>query len=181
MLKRKWGDRAGWKRVIERTYKQAYLDTNEFAGYITLLNIKKVSEPAFAKYDEEEICIADNGYIWLQQFPLNAYHTVTTTFDSTGKVVQWYIDICIQTGVNNKGVPWMDDLFLDIVVLPSGKMFQLDAEELEEALEKGIINQDAYDLAWKEADRITQLIEFNNFDLLKLSYIHLDFLLENIE
>ena len=50
MLKRKYGDRSDWKRVIERKYAQSYIDTNEFKGYITLLNTVKVAEPLSVKY-----------------------------------------------------------------------------------------------------------------------------------
>lgn len=34
----------------------------------------------------------------------------------------------------NSGRPWMDDLFLDFIVLPSGGIIEKDADELEEAL-----------------------------------------------
>jgi uncharacterized protein len=41
MMKRKYGDRSGWKRIIERKYAQTYLDTEQFIGYITLLKSEK--------------------------------------------------------------------------------------------------------------------------------------------
>ncbi|MGE8002383.1 hypothetical protein [Lysinibacillus sp. NPDC093216] len=70
MLKRKYGDRAEWQRVIERKYSQSYLDTREFKGFITLLKATRVTEPLFVNYREKKLCIVDNGYLWLQQFPL---------------------------------------------------------------------------------------------------------------
>ncbi|WP_454101168.1 DUF402 domain-containing protein [Metabacillus sp. SLBN-84] len=97
-------------------------------------------------------------------------------FDSCGKVTQWYIDICKEIGAE-KNVPWLDDLFIDIVVLPSGEVFQLDTEELEEARKQGDIDQELYELARYEAHRITKRIHNNEFPLLNLLNEH-KFLLE---
>jgi len=110
MLKRKFGDRAEWQRVIERKYSQSYLDTREFKGYITLVKTIIVTEPLTVNYGEKNLCIVDNGYIWLQQFPLEKNHSVTTMFDANGEIIQWYIDICHKNSIEDN-VPYMDDLF----------------------------------------------------------------------
>ncbi len=179
MLKRKYGNRPDWKRIKEKKYSQLYLETAEFQGYITLLHTIKVTEPLFVKYGEKNVCIVDDGYMWLQQFPLGKNHLVTTTFDEKGNVIQWYIDICSRTGVEN-GIPWMEDLFLDIVVLPSGEIIELDLDEFEDAFSKGIINQSLYDLAWKEMKLLRNLIRNGRFDLLKLSNIHKEMLVKSL-
>ncbi|WP_313770624.1 DUF402 domain-containing protein [Bacillus sp. S/N-304-OC-R1] len=147
MLKRKYGDRSEWKRILKRKYAQSFLDTKEFKGYITLLRTIKVTEPLTVSYGENEICIVDDGYMWLQQFPLEKKHSVTTMFDVKGNIVQWYIDICMENGLD-RNIPWMDDLFLDIVLLPSGEVIQKDADELEGAFINGIIDESLYNLAW---------------------------------
>jgi uncharacterized protein len=179
MLKRKYGDRSGWKRVLKSQYAQSFLDTKGFTGYVTLLKIEKVTEPLYVSYEGKTICIADNEYIWLQHFPLNKHHSVTTMFNSNGEIVQWYIDICVENGVE-KNIPWMDDLFLDIVVLPTGEVIQKDADELEEALSKGVIDESLYHLAWTEANFLTHLIKNNHFDLIKQSKSHKEILLKEL-
>ncbi|PFG05207.1 DUF402 domain-containing protein [Bacillus sp. es.034] len=175
VLKRKYGNRSEWKRVIKRKYSQSYLDTKEFKGYITLLNIIKVTEPLSVSYGESKVFIVDDGYMWLQQFPLEKNHSVTTMFDANGDIVQWYIDICVRNGIEND-IPWMDDLFLDLVLLPSGEIIEKDAEELEDALSKRIIDKNLYDLAWNEVKTIKSLISSANFDLIKLSNSHKEML-----
>ncbi|MBS4218783.1 DUF402 domain-containing protein [Bacillus sp. FJAT-49711] len=176
MLKRKYGDRSEWKRVLKRQYSQTFLDTKEFKGYVTLLKVHKVREPLFVKYVEKTVCIVDDGYIWLQHFPAEEHYSLTTMFDSEGKVVQWYVDICLECGLENN-VPWMDDLFLDIIILPTGEVIEKDADELDEALSKGMIDESQYKIAWKEANRLLKLIDNNDFDLIKLSKPHKDMLL----
>lgn len=179
MLKRKYGDRSDWKRVIERKYAQSYVDTNDFTGYITLLNTIKVAAPISVRYGKNDVCIVDDGYLWLQQFPLKKNHSVTTMFDNNGDVVQWYIDICTAIGIENN-VPWMDDLFLDIVVLPSGEIIEKDAQELEDALSNRIIDKPLYDLAWSEMEKLKSLIIEGNFELLRLSDSHKEILIKNL-
>lgn len=178
MLKRRYGDRTEWKRVLKRQYIQRFFDTDHFKGYVTLLHIHKVTEPLFVNYEEKRVCIVDDGYMWLQHFPSNEHYSLTTMFDANGEVVQWYIDITNENGVENN-LPYTDDLFLDIIVLSSGEIIQKDADELEEALNKGAINQSQYELAWAEADKIHQLIENNNFQLMELAKTHLDILLKD--
>ncbi|WP_345797130.1 DUF402 domain-containing protein [Peribacillus muralis] len=140
-------------------------------GYITLLHTIKVAEPLFAMYEGKKICIVDDGYMWLQQFPLEKKHSVTTMFDNNGNIVQWYIDICLRNGVEHD-IPYLDDLYLDIILLPSGEVIQKDVDELEIALLNGIIDKYLYDLAWEEVKIITDLVNNNSFELLELSRYH---------
>ena len=176
LLERKYGDRSDWKRIIKREYTQTYLDSTEFKGYVTLLKIHHVSNPLVVQYDQNRICIVNNGYSWLQHFPIEKRHSVTTMFNSNGEIVQWYIDICHSIGISND-VPWLDDLFLDIVVLPSGEIIRLDDEELENALATGIIDHTLYKSACDEADQITRLIKSNEFKLMNLASGHRNILL----
>jgi predicted RNA-binding protein associated with RNAse of E/G family len=180
MLKRKHGDRSEWKRVLKREYAQSYLETENFKGHITLLKLVKVRESLIAKYDQQSVCIADDGYFWLQQFPDHKHHSVTTMFDAEGNIIQWYIDICRMNGVSTDNIPWMDDLFLDIIVLPSGEVIQKDANELEGALLRDIIDKTLYDLAWQESGHLISLINGGHFTLLNLSVEHKNFLLEKL-
>ncbi|WP_235822131.1 DUF402 domain-containing protein [Gottfriedia luciferensis] len=153
MLERRYGDRSNWKRVLKRSYLQTFLNIEEFKGYVTLLNIERVSEPLIVQYKENKVCIVDDGYSWLQHFPSDDHYSLTTMFDTDGAIVQWYIDICRRNGIEN-GVPWMEDLFLDIIVLPNGDVHLLDIDELEEAMRVGVIDKDLYKLAWDEANRL---------------------------
>jgi uncharacterized protein len=175
MLKRKYGERSDWRRIVKRKFAQSFLNTKEFTGHITLLHMIQVAKPLLVRYGDKNVCIADNGYMWLQQFPFKKNHSVTTMFDANGKVIQWYIDICLRNGIDKNG-PWMDDLFLDIILFPSGEMIEKDADELEHALSTGIIDKHLYDLAWREAKKLKRLIRKGNFDLVNISDQHKEML-----
>ncbi|WP_419959190.1 DUF402 domain-containing protein [Psychrobacillus sp. BM2] len=177
MLKRRFGDRSDWKRIRKREYAQSYVDKEEFTGYITLLNLVHVTKPLWVKYDDKSVCIVDDGYMWLQHFPIGKNYSVTTMFDANGEVIQWYIDICKEIGVENN-IPWWDDLFLDIIVLPTGEIIQQDEDELEAALKNGLVDQDSYNLAWTQANKIKNSIMEESFGVLNYSKVHKELLTE---
>ncbi|WP_391202427.1 DUF402 domain-containing protein [Psychrobacillus sp. L4] len=108
MLKKRYGYRSDWKRIVKREYVQSYVETQEFTGTITLLQLVQVTEPLWVHYDNKSICIVDNGYTWMQHFPVGENYALTTMFDSNGEVVQWYIDICNKLGIENN-IPWWED------------------------------------------------------------------------
>ncbi|WP_254871082.1 DUF402 domain-containing protein [Bacillus sp. Marseille-Q1617] len=178
-MKRKYGNHASWKRIIRREYAQTYIDSPIFTGHVTLLKIIEVEEPLVVRYLGKEICIADKDYLWLQHFPANENFSVTTVFHPNGDIVQWYIDICFQIGVDDE-LSWMDDLYLDIVILPGGDVIHLDEDELEEARSIEAITNEQYQLAWNVFTRINRLIEDDNFPLFRAAYEHKRSLIQNL-
>lgn len=43
-LKRKYGNRLDWKRVLDREYAQSYLETDSYKGHLSLLKMNKVKD-----------------------------------------------------------------------------------------------------------------------------------------
>ncbi|MEI2666228.1 hypothetical protein [Rossellomorea sp. LJF3] len=66
----------------------------------------------------------------------------------------------------------MDDLFLDIVVLPSGEIFLLDEDELEQAYKNRMISENMYDLAWNESKEMMRQLQNDEFMIKKLAQEH---------
>lgn len=177
IVKRKLADRPDWKRITKSTYTQTFIESCTFVGYISLIHIHELRKPLCIEIGERHYCIADEGYVWLEQFPLNKRHSVITMFDSRLQVVQWYIDVCRNIGLDERGIPCFDDLFLDVTVLPSGEVILLDAEELDEALKERVIDRETYELSWQEANRIMVDVQSGHFELIELSQAHLNLLL----
>lgn len=171
-VKRKYSDRANWRRVTDKKFQVKTVTEPDFEGLVVLYQIKQVRDPLWKEYGNKRFCVADAGYEWLQHFPKGAHYVVTSMYDNKGRLVQWYIDICRTQGVTDRGVPWFDDLYLDVVILPSGESYLLDEEELEEAYRERQITKEDYDLAWSEARRILDAYRQGRFHLLKLSDKH---------
>ncbi|QNR21252.1 DUF402 domain-containing protein [Exiguobacterium sp. Helios] len=177
-MERKYAARSSWKRIVKRDYRELYLETTSFTGYVTRLDMIRVTDPLSVRYSGQEIQIAGDGYSWLQQFPAGQKHVITTMFNAHGQIVQSYIDICLRHGRDTTGIFW-DDLMLDLVLLPSGECFVLDAKELELARETGGISQDQYAAAWKETKILQDQIRTNKLLFQPLARVHHD-LLDNV-
>jgi uncharacterized protein len=74
---------------------------------------------------------------------------------------------------------WIN-LYLDIVLLPTGELIVKDADELEEAFSNGLIDKSLYDLAWEELNCLKTLINNNKFELIKLSNQHKNILIDRL-
>ncbi|MEF2967291.1 DUF402 domain-containing protein [Paenibacillus sp. M1] len=171
-MKRKFGDRANWRRVTQRQFKSKYVDSESFKGYVTSYTIHALKDPLWKTYGGHTFRVADKGYVWLQYYPKGAHYVVTAMFDEQGSIVEWYIDVCKTQGVTDQGVPWFDDLYLDIVVLKNGEVFLLDEDELDEALAKGLITVRDYDMATETANQILQAIREQKFPYFAMSLEH---------
>ncbi|ANE47881.1 hypothetical protein SY83_18055 [Paenibacillus swuensis] len=172
-MKRKFSDRANWRRIVNKSYASVHLNDAEFKGYVTFYKIHQLREPLWKEYLQSRLCLADEGYIWLQHFPENERYVVTTMFNSSLQVVQWYIDICKDQGLTDQGVPWFDDLFLDVIILPSGEVLLVDEDELEEAYDHGEITKSDFDTAKVEANKLLDSIKNGSFVYRELAVDHL--------
>ena len=160
-------DRREWKRLLARRFSAARVDRSGFHGYVTLLGIERVTAPLVVPLDGKEYRLADAGFRWLQHFPDGAHHTLTTLLDERGEVVQWYFDIAARTGVDEHGIPWWDDLYLDVVVLPNHTLHLLDEDELDAARTAGTVTPALYSLAYREAERIMRAVREGSLSLLE--------------
>ncbi|MBS4536672.1 DUF402 domain-containing protein [Clostridium sp. D2Q-14] len=100
MVERKFADRPGWSRIIEKEFKTTYFNERDFKGWVSLLKLNKVANPLIKRMGEKEICIVDNAYIWLQHYPEDKNYCITTMYDNNFKIVQWYFDITKNVGIN---------------------------------------------------------------------------------
>jgi uncharacterized protein len=164
-MKRKFADRSDWKRILEKEYRLVRCDLESFQGWIAEFKMLRVREPLFVQNLETTICIADAGFTWLHYLRDAAKHVITAMHDPSGAIAQWYIDIVLEHGFDDRGVPYFDDLYLDIVVSPDGRFEVQDANELEDALKAGVISQAQFDLAWRETNRLVGLLESGGLNL----------------
>jgi predicted RNA-binding protein associated with RNAse of E/G family len=69
-------------------------------------------------------------------------------------------------------------LYLDVVVSPNGEIALLDEDELKEALNKGIIIMDEYNMAYNVAENIIKEVEKNKEKIINLTYKYLNYLIK---
>lgn len=124
-----------------------------FDGYVQRIRMEKVARPLLKGCCGETLRLADDGYCWMTGLERNADYAVTMAYDPQENVVQCYIDVLAGEGVDEQG-PYMEDCYLDILMLPDGRHELIDVEELEEALQQGQVTQGQYDAAWATARRL---------------------------
>ena len=154
---------------VSGIYKQVRLENNFFKGYVCNIKVQGVSKPLIVNNGIEEVCLMDNNYEWFEIYPDNGYYALTIMFDDHKNLIEWYFDIAKQIGLEN-GVPYEDDLYLDMVVTPSGQKLVLDENELIEAFNKGEIGQEDVNLSYstlkdveeKYVNNFQNLIDFSN-------------------
>jgi uncharacterized protein len=179
-MKRKSTDRTYLKRVIDRDFISINVDDYDFKGYITLFKMNKVTQDCIIKYGKKNICVINNGYKMMQYVPLNENYTLTAFFDKNNRLVQWYFDITYRNGMDDDGIPFYDDLYLDIVILPPLDIYLLDEDELDEARDTKEINEEQYNLAYDVTNRLMNDISNDRILLFKRYETDLKHLLELI-
>ncbi len=179
-MKHKRADHADWPRVPKKRFAMQHITSPAFTGYISLLSLDEVVAPLMRKYQGHDICLADKGYTWQQQFPQGTHYAVTTIFDAQDTLIRFYIDICKQHYVDAQGILWYDDLYLDLDVSPDGEITLLDVDELDAALQDGEVTSLEYELAWREANSMMTAIEEDMFPLLWMGDAHRENLLKLI-
>lgn len=137
-MKRKSLSYASWTCILARELRVRRL-TEPFQGYAALLSMREVTEPQVWSWHGQPLTVCDRGMAWLSMLPERGGLCVTAQLDADGRVVLWYIDMIAGQGVDARGVPWFDDLYLDLIVNPDGTMAVDDRDELDEALRQGDI------------------------------------------
>jgi predicted RNA-binding protein associated with RNAse of E/G family len=98
-------------------------------------------------------------------------------FNEKQEIIQLYFDVCDGNMVSPSGIPYYDDLYLDVVLLSTGEVLLFDEDELEEALGNNDIAKEQYDLACFEAKKLIKYTENNKNKLLGLSKKYLNYMI----
>lgn len=166
---RKYGNKIKWKQVIKKEYKQKYIDNKDFKGYLSYIKFLEVENSLVQNILNRNLKIADKDYIWLQLFPINKNHCITIMFDDNKNIVKWYIDIVKNIGLTEENIPYMEDLYLDLIILPTGEYEIQDRDELDEAFKNKIINREEYILSIEEMEGLKDNLISNLDNLIDLS------------
>lgn len=155
-LKKKFADSVNrYENVKEVEQKIKSINKEDFKGDIYLNNFKKISVPYLL---ENGLCIQDSNYKWLEFYDYNSRIRLTAIYNEKNEIVEWYFDIARGIGKEN-GIPYEDDLYLDVVLGPGGKIILLDEDELKDAFERKEMTRQEYDEAYQIAEDLMKRIK----------------------
>lgn len=112
-----------------------------------MIELLDVSAPQIWYFNGTDIVVCDTNYQWVSILPSEEHYCITAMMNPESRILLWNIDISACQGLDNDSVPWFDDLYLDLVVYPDGIVVEDDRDELEDALKKGDITQEQFNLA----------------------------------
>lgn len=143
-----------WQCITEKRQKIKYVQNESFCGYVSKIEILDVTAPQVWKFNGENITVCRAGYQWISILPKNESYCITAMLNAKHQILLWYIDMIAGQGVDAKGIPYFDDLYLDLVVYPGGDIIEDDRDELEGALDAGDITQQQLELANRTAHKL---------------------------
>ena len=165
-MKRRYADARDNKDILESKFSNIYVNDEYMHGNVSTLQIIKTKKNWTV--DEEKRCIMDEGYTWLEMYPQGENYCITAMCDKNKNIKEWYIDIAKYTGIEEK-VPYEDDLYLDVVIVPDGRVHILDENELLEAYNNEIITKEEYNLAYATRDIVIRKYANNIEELVKMT------------
>lgn len=161
-MKLKYADKRNDSIILKNEFKMKNINTEKFNGTISLINILDVTNSvSVTRPDNSKDCLLDLDYKWLGIYPKNQKYCITVMFDNNWNLLQWYFDIAKDICHYEDGVPYIEDLYLDVVLLPNGNHYMVDEDELKEALLKSIITQNEYNMAYDIANKIENSLDEN--------------------
>jgi len=153
------------KKFVSSTYMREAIDYDiitikEQNLFITIKKYKEMNGKfSLTTEDNKIVDYIDKGYYVVELTPLEEQYNIRYYFDKNKKYIDYYIDITLENGVEYK-MPYYIDLYLDIIHYPkSNRAMFCDEEELEEALEKGVISKKDYNQAYKVGNKLLKEIE----------------------
>lgn len=153
---------------LKDNYKLLEINETFFKGYACFIKLQNIEKPLIVHNGEEDICIKDNNYEWIEAYSTDGNFALTIMYDDKGKLIEWYFDISKNIGIEN-GIPYEDDLYLDLVITPNGDKIVLDEDELLEARQKGVITQTDVDDAYNTLSLLDDKYAKNMDELEKLT------------
>ena len=99
--------------VKDGNFKIKSFNNADFVGDIALIKFNKMNKPYMV--ENINLCMANNNYKWLEFYDYSKKYRLTAMYNENNEIIEWYFDIARKIGKDN-GMPYEDDLYLDVVV-----------------------------------------------------------------
>lgn len=135
-------------------YHQMHMDNELFKGWVSL-NYLTDGETRFWEYEKSgKIPVSAKGMTWLTLIPDDRKRCIGAYIKPDRRVSVWYVDVIEETGIDEDGVVYYIDKYLDVILTPQGDVIVQDRDELDAAYESGELSDAQYEEALKEGELI---------------------------
>ena len=164
-MKRKVDVRKKYTREAKKL-EITIVEMKDLDAYMTLKEFKEVTEPYFMYINGELVKKIDKNFTLLEYTPLHENYNVRAYIDDKENILEYYFDIT-DGNIIEEGIPYYDDLYLDVVfyqecATKSSTYINLeDRNDLLDALKSGEIDKEKYDFAFEIADKLMKELKKN--------------------
>lgn len=163
-MKINYADRRNDKNIIKKQFVMIDSDNADFKGKLGLISLEEVNQKFIAKRPNgNSETVIDNGFKILTFFPENGAYCCTVMINRENQILQWYFDILKSNCNYDFGVPFGEDMFLDVILLPNGEFYMIDEDDLSEALQNNLITREEFEKAYTQAREVEEIAK-NKFD-----------------
>ena len=137
-------------------YHQMHMDNELFKGWVSL-NYLTDGETRFWEYEKSgKIPVSAKGMTWLTLIPDDRKRCIGAYIKPDRRVSVWYVDVIEETGIDEDGIAYYIDKYLDVILTPQGDVIVQDRDELDAAYESGELSDAQYEEAIKEGELIIE-------------------------
>lgn len=137
-------------------YHQLYMDNELFKGWLAI-NYLTDGKTMFWEFEKAgSVPVSGKDMVWLTVIPDRAARSVSAFFLPDKRVSAWYIDVIEETGVDEDGVVYFIDKYLDVMLTPQGDVIIDDRDELDAAYVSGELSISQYENALREGECIVK-------------------------
>ncbi len=135
-------------------YHQLYMDNELFKGWVAI-NYLTDGETRFWEYEKSgPVPVCGKDMTWMTLIPDNASRSISAFFLPDRSIKAWYIDVIERTGIDEDGVLYFIDKYLDIILTSAGDVIVSDQDELDAAYASGELTTEQYQNAMAEGELI---------------------------
>ena len=135
-------------------YHQMHMDNKLFKGWVSL-NYLTDGETRYWEYEKSgKVPVCGKGMTWLTLIPDDRKRCIGAYITPDRRVSVWYVDVIEETGIDEDGIVYYLDKYLDVILTPQGDVIVQDRDELDAAHDSGELSDFQYEEAIKEGELI---------------------------
>ncbi len=137
-------------------YHQMHMDNELVKGWVSI-NYLTDGETMYWEYEKAgKVPVCGKDMLWLTIIPDDKQRCIGAYFLPNRRVSTWYIDVIDGVGMDDDGVVYYIDKYLDVLLTPQGDVKIADRDELDAAYASGELTQKQYEDAILEGERIVE-------------------------
>ncbi len=137
-------------------YYQMYMENELIKGWVAVNDLTDGETRVWEFEKAGSVPVCGKDMLWLTMIPEHASRAISAYFLPDRRVSAWYIDVIEETGVDEDGVVYFIDKYLDVMLTPEGDVCICDRDELDAAYDSGELNTYQYENALREGECIVK-------------------------